>query len=360
MAAELARPLEDALGSDDVLQRRVAPREGERREQCGDERELAPGRSSVLTGRPGDAPAGCRAGCVRIEGRQRDRAWWQAPGRPGGDPPCKHTMVTTAIRRDAAPSRRRSAARTTAGGAPAGPMRVRHRSARGASARRDPAGSARARRTSRRVATRAPAGRGCASAREVPKVHGAILSVCSTRLTSAPSRGVAMVTTSPMACVKPCPGPWRSCTGANMVPQKSTKPSGYWWCGPMACATRSSGSRLIFAIELAPSSAKPSSPSTRSRISQRAHVVDAEAAVEQAQERPDRAGRVVVLRLAEQQRAAALEVAQVDVVAQRRAPHGAAAVDEQHDLRLRVVPGRLRDGCRSRRPCRPTTSAAPW
>ena len=48
--------------------------------------------------------------------------------------------------------------------------------------------------------------------------------------------------------------------------------------------------------------------------------------VEEADERADRAGRVVVLRLAEQQRAAAFEVAQVDVVAERRADDAAAAL----------------------------------
>ena len=60
--------------------------------------------------------------------------------------------------------------------------------------------------------------------------------------------------------------------------------------------------------------------------------------VEQADERADRARRVVVLGLAEQQRAAALEVAQVDVVAERGADDAAAAVDGEHDLRLGIVP----------------------
>jgi 2-keto-4-pentenoate hydratase/2-oxohepta-3-ene-1,7-dioic acid hydratase in catechol pathway len=60
-----------------------------------------------------------------------------------------------------------------------------------------------------------------------PNVHGAMRSACSTRLTSAPSRGVAMVTTSPTTWVKPWPGPRRSWVGANIVPRKSTSPSGY-------------------------------------------------------------------------------------------------------------------------------------
>src|SRR5262249_9760711 len=46
--------------------------------------------------------------------------------------------------------------------------------------------------------------------------------------------------------------------------------------------------------------------------------------------------------LAEQQRAPSLEVAQVDVVAQRGANGVAGAVDGEHDLRLGVVPLRLR------------------
>ena len=119
-------------------------------------------------------------------------------------------------------------------------------------------------------------------------------------------------------------------------------PSGYWWCRPMVCATRSAGSRLISRIDERPSSRKPSAPSTRQRQLGRAHVVEGEARVEQPDERPDRAGGVVVLGLAEQQRRAALDVAQVDVVAERRAPDPAAAVDREHHLGLGVVPARDR------------------
>ena len=84
-------------------------------------------------------------------------------------------------------------------------------------------------------------------------------------------------------------------------------------------ATSSAGSRLISAIDEPPSSAKPSSPSTRSAHRRRAHVVERERLRRTAQERADRAARVLVLGLAEQQRRAALEIAQVDVVAERRA-----------------------------------------
>ncbi len=54
-----------------------------------------------------------------------------------------------------------------------------------------------------------------------------------------------------------------------------------------------------------------------------ADVIEAERAIEETDEGADRAGSVVVLGLAQQQRAAPFDVAQVDIVAQRRA----------HDLR---------------------------
>src|SRR5207248_10999380 len=60
-----------------------------------------------------------------------------------------------------------------------------------------------------------------------------------------------------------------------------------------------------------------------------------------ADERPDRAGCIIVLGLAQQQRAAAFEVAQVDVVAERRAADFTAAIYHQHDFRLGVVPARI-------------------
>ena len=67
---------------------------------------------------------------------------------------------------------------------------------------------------------------------------------------------------SPRSCVNPPPFVCLSCVGANSVPVNSTKPSGYWWCFPQALAMRLTGSRLMFFIELVPSSTKPSSPST--------------------------------------------------------------------------------------------------
>ena len=76
--------------------------------------------------------------------------------------------------------------------------------------------------------------------------------------------------------------------------------------------------------------------------SQTAHVVHGELLVEQADERADRARRVVVLGLAEQQRAAAFEIAEIDVVAERRADDPAGAGHGQHHLRLGIVPLGLR------------------
>src|SRR4030095_6645917 len=73
-----------------------------------------------------------------------------------------------------------------------------------------------------------------------------------------------------------------------------------------------------------------------------ADVVDPEKIVEKTHERSDRARCVVVLRLAEQERAAPLEIAQIDIVAERRADSFASAVDGEHDLGLGIVP--LRGG----------------
>ena len=73
-----------------------------------------------------------------------------------------------------------------------------------------------------------------------------------------------------------------------MVPRNSTKPSGYWWLAPMACATRSSGSRLIMDRALEPSITNPSGPSTRIASSQRRTSSMLKCVVEQPDERADR------------------------------------------------------------------------
>src|SRR5688572_30176123 len=73
-----------------------------------------------------------------------------------------------------------------------------------------------------------------------------------------------------------------------------------------------------------------------------AYVIEGELAVEQPDERPDGAGGVVVLGLAQQKRAAALDVAQIDVVAQRGAEDAPSTIYRENDLGLRVVPCRVR------------------
>ena len=96
----------------------------------------------------------------------------------------------------------------------------------------------------------------------------------------------------------------------------------------MVWHTRSAGSRLISLHRRPPLAARSRpSPSTVSASSAAPHVVQRPARVEQPDERPDRAGGVVVLGLAQQQRRAPLDVAQVHVVAQGRADDPARAVD---------------------------------
>ncbi len=69
--------------------------------------------------------------------------------------------------------------------------------------------------------------------------------------------------------------------------------------------------------------------------------VEREGLVEQSDPGPDGTAGGVVLGLAEEERAAPLEVAQVDVVADGGAHHAPVAGDGEHDLRLRVVPRRV-------------------
>src|SRR5579863_1684534 len=72
----------------------------------------------------------------------------------------------------------------------------------------------------------------------------------------------------------------------------------------------------------------------------RPHVIEGEAPVEQADERPDRGGAVVVLGLTQEKRAPPLEIAQIDVVAERRTHDRAAAVRHQRHFGLGIVPAR--------------------
>ena len=73
-----------------------------------------------------------------------------------------------------------------------------------------------------------------------------------------------------------------------------------------------------------------------------AHMVERKRVVEEADEGTERAGGVVVLGDAQQERAAALDVAQVHVVAQRRADDPARGADDQRHLGLGIVPVGIR------------------
>ena len=87
------------------------------------------------------------------------------------------------------------------------------------------------------------------------------------------------------------PGASRSFTGANMVPRNSTAPSGYWWCRPIICATRSSGSRLILPTSLDAFEHEAVGARHVEAHLRAAHVVEREGLVEQPDERADRASR---------------------------------------------------------------------
>src|SRR5262249_47815716 len=71
-----------------------------------------------------------------------------------------------------------------------------------------------------------------------------------------------------------------------------------------------------------------------------ADILDPEAPVDEADERADGAGPVIVLAAPEQQGAAALEIPKIDVISQGRADEPPAGIDHQHDLRLGIAPER--------------------
>ena len=72
------------------------------------------------------------------------------------------------------------------------------------------------------------------------------------------------------------------------------------------------------------------------------YVVERQGRIEQPQERPERAARIVVLAFAEQQRRAAFDVTQVDVIAEGGADDPAGRCRDDHHLGLRIVPARHR------------------
>ncbi len=64
--------------------------------------------------------------------------------------------------------------------------------------------------------------------------------------------------------------------------------------------------------------------------------------VKQANERSDRSGGIVVLRLAEQQGRTTFDVPQIDIVSERCADDAPGTRNDEYDLRLRIVPARNR------------------
>ena len=150
----------------------------------------------------------------------------------------------------------------------------------------------------------------------MPKVQGAIRSLWPTRLVSAPSLSAEMRTMSPCLWVKPRPAA-RSSTGANMVPQNSSTPSGYGGAAADGGVDQLGDIAADLAIELRRRAEAVLTFDAEADLDLRERV-EVEAGIEQADERADRAGAVIVLGLAEQQGAAAFEVPQIDVVAEGR------------------------------------------
>ena len=110
----------------------------------------------------------------------------------------------------------------------------------------------------------------------------------------------------------------------------------------MVWPTMSAGSRLIWLSDEEPCRTNPSGPFHLQRDIHLPDVIEREAFIEEPHERPDGAGRVVVLGLRQQQRRASLEVAQIDIIAERCADDTAVARHHQHHLGLRIIPGRFR------------------
>ena len=177
-----------------------------------------------------------------------------------------------------------------------------------------------------------------------PKVHGGALSLVVTRLIRAPNSGAAMLTTS-----------------SSLWGEAQTFRAPVLHRGKQGPREQHQAVRILVravdrlrrqvedvaadrphAADILQHEAVGALDTQRHLAA--AHVVDPEAVVEQPDERPERARCVVVLRLAEQQRAAPLEVAQVDVVAERGAHHPPIGRDHQHHFRLGIVP--VRSGCR--------------
>ena len=92
-----------------------------------------------------------------------------------------------------------------------------------------------------------------------------------------------------------------------------------------------------------------------------AGVVDSVGIVKQADERAERAGCVVVLRLAKQQCRAPLDITQIDIIAKRHAFHSRCrGCSPPERSRVPDCSIRIRDAAPPRLPSQPGTLAVPW
>ena len=154
---------------------------------------------------------------------------------------------------------------------------------------------------------------------------------------------------SPVMWVKPLPGARRSSVGANMVPRKSTGRRDIGGSG------RSSARQIArVAADLAHRACAFERESVLALDVQRevalAHVVEGEVVVEEPDERPDRAGGVVVLRLAEEQRQRPSKSRRLTSLPSVAPTIAAAAVDGSTTSGSGLFQP-ISDGCRPRRRC---------
>ena len=73
------------------------------------------------------------------------------------------------------------------------------------------------------------------------------------------------------------------------------------------------------------------------------YIIERERAIEQADEWSDRGRSIVILRLAEKQCGSPFDIAQIDVVAERRSDNEAARINYQDDLWFGIIPSRGRE-----------------
>ena len=166
-----------------------------------------------------------------------------------------------------------------------------------------------------------------------------------------------MVTISPCLCVNPLPGVSRSSIGANMVPRNSTNTIRIL----VMPVDRLRDDIGRIAADLADRrrafEPKPSGPSTVSVTV----VVRTSSRLKPSSKKrmngPTAHDALLSFALREKQRRPPFDVAQVDVVAERRADDLAGRCHGEHDLRLRIVPARFGIEVPHPRRSRPTTSA---